>query len=409
MKRKSEGTFALNKTEPIHRWYSYIEGYSSILIDNILNEIDDNHIKRIYDPFCGTGTTCLVASHRNIDSYYSESNPFMQEVIDVKINCTRDLINKGIGAKYLRKLLQSVKKIKTNNKRIIWDGFEKYFNNNTLSQIKEIDKRIEKISENDSKRIAKIGLASIIVKSSKMLRQGDLRYAKMGEKNKKDFDAINNYCIKLNEIIDDIENNNYKLYKSSTCIAADARDNKKRNYFDCVITSPPYLNGTNYIRNTKLELKLLKYVIDESDIAKMHSKGIVAGINNVNNKKNVGKTPHYLAKYINKLDKVSYDPRIQKMIIGYFNDMDIVIKNLSLSMKNNGYFIMDIGDSQFAGVHIPTHEILNIICKKYGFELYDDILLRERRSKNQMILTQRLLKYRLVKKGSKCRTIIINN
>ena len=30
--REKGGTFSLNKTEPIHRWYSYVEGYSSCLI-----------------------------------------------------------------------------------------------------------------------------------------------------------------------------------------------------------------------------------------------------------------------------------------------------------------------------------------------------------------------------------------
>ena len=32
------------------------------------------------------------------------------------------------------------------------------------------------------------------------------------------------------------------------------------NKVDVIVTSPPYLNGTNYIRNTKLELWFLGYL-----------------------------------------------------------------------------------------------------------------------------------------------------
>ena len=33
--KAAAATFTLNKGKPIHRWYSYLEGYSSCLIDDI--------------------------------------------------------------------------------------------------------------------------------------------------------------------------------------------------------------------------------------------------------------------------------------------------------------------------------------------------------------------------------------
>ena len=51
--REKGGTFSLNKNEPIHRWYSYIEGYSSCLIAEELKMLLGlkPDIKTIYDPF----------------------------------------------------------------------------------------------------------------------------------------------------------------------------------------------------------------------------------------------------------------------------------------------------------------------------------------------------------------------
>lgn len=397
---KSAGTFALNKKEPIHRWYSYIEGYSSCLIEDIFNELDN--VKSVYDPFAGTGTTMLVASNRDISSYYSETNPFMHEVIETKINCVKKLKDNHIGSSNLRLFLNKL----INEKFILehfdsWNGFEKFFDKDVLNNILTI-KDLIKHSQLDaeSKKIALLALSSIVVQSSNMIRQGDLRCAKENEKSPDDKDVKNNYIKKLQEIVEDLDNDKISLYQYTTGLDADCRNIKEDNLVDCVITSPPYLNGTNYIRNTKLEIKLNDYIRDESDLPKFHSKGIVAGINNVSKRKKIEIANDLVKSYIDKLSPVAYDSRIPLMVAGYFYDMEKVIEKLSHIIKNNGYFIMDIGDSQFAGVHIPTHEILIKLCEQYGFVLYSEDILRERRSKNGMTLSQRLLKFKLNKESN---------
>ena len=103
--KAAAATFTLNKGKPIHRWYSYLEGYSSCLIDDIVMEIGLENIRVIYDPFCGTGTTALVASSHGIKSYYCETNPFMQQVIEAKINSVKKLRDTGIRSKHLKKFL----------------------------------------------------------------------------------------------------------------------------------------------------------------------------------------------------------------------------------------------------------------------------------------------------------------
>jgi len=90
------------------------------------------------------------------------------------------------------------------------------------------------------------------------------------------------------------------------------------------------------------------------------------------------------------MEPVSYDKRIPMMVNCYFRDMNEVFKKLRQIIRRGGYFIMDIGDSQFADIHVPTHQILSILAENNGFSLYDDTILRKRTSKNGMTLTQRL-------------------
>ncbi|WP_270478843.1 hypothetical protein [Butyricicoccus sp. AF18-9LB] len=393
--REKGGTFSLNKNEPIHRWYSYIEGYSSCLIAEELKMLLSLQpdIKTIYDPFCGTGTTSLVAATHGIKSFYSESNPFMQSVIETKINCVRNLDQDTVIPKLIE-YLALINTIRVEN-HSSWNGFEKFFGEKQLNELLTIKGLIFKEDNESVKNILALALSSIVVKVSKMIRRGDLRYAT--EKEYREENVLECFADKVNEIIFDIQHHKSIIKCGTVKVSDDARDNDYVNAFDCVITSPPYLNGTNYIRNTKLELKLNDFITSESDLPRFHSKGIIAGINNVSKRTVIDTILPVVEPYLEQLQPVSYDDRIPKMVAGYFRDMDTVIQKLSKSVKPGGLFTMDIGDSQFAGVHIPTHQILSNICVQYGFSLYDEEILRKRRSKNGMILTQRLLRYRLEK------------
>ena len=175
--KAAAATFGLNKCEPIHRWYSYLEGYSSCLIDDIVMEIGIENIQVIFDPFCGTGTTSLVASSHGIKSYYCETNPFMQQVIEAKINSVKRLRDSGVRSKYLKAFLKEIENYSFQLcfETPTWDGFEKFFDAEVLAQLQDLKQKVDSISDEDTKSIALILLASVTVRASKMIRQGDLQ------------------------------------------------------------------------------------------------------------------------------------------------------------------------------------------------------------------------------------------
>ncbi|MEI7027968.1 hypothetical protein [Paenibacillus sp. y28] len=390
------GTFVLNKRKPIHRWYPYSEGYSYPLVEKEVIRIGKK-IDCILDPFGGSGTTPLVASQKGIRSYYTEMNPFMRFVADTKINSviesnqdTDEILTE------LLKLRESLPSIITQSTTISeFGGFEKFFDIEILRQIKNYSNFIDDANHLHplTVRFANFALACVAVSVSNMVRRTDLRYAREDEKKEYNKNFTANIMDKLTEIITDIKDCSRTLISNTSCLGEDARYFDSPEKIDVVVTSPPYLNGTNYIRNTKLELKLMKLIEKEDDLKTLHSKGIVAGINNVS-KRNI--IPHILpetSEYVEKLEADSYDLRIPKMVAGYFYDMNNVFENLHRQMKSGGTFVLDIGDSQFAGVHIPTHEILQTLAVKNGFHFIDEEILRTRRSKNGMVLSQRVLRF----------------
>ena len=394
------GTFTLNKKEAIHRWYKYDEGYSKDFIYRELNKIPLD-IHTVFEPFSGSGTTPLVASELGIKSYYTESNPFMRFVTNTKTNvAARSIKNKKESVQILYGFLENVEQALESNQyidaeKISIGGFEKFYHPIVLAKLLLIKEEIDNIPSEDCKDLAKLGLASICVKVSLMKKSGDLRKARPNEKKEDDFNVLKHFKSKIKQIIEDIEQFEEVDFSEAVCTGDDARTTALPEKVDCIITSPPYLNGTNYIINTKLELNMLDFITNESELKNFHSTGIIAGINNVSKRTHIDNNIPELRPYLEELEPVSYDSRLSKMIVGYFNNMNDFFRNSSHNLKQKGYLILDIGDSQFAGVHIPTDKILTIIAQKNGFVLYDEETLRTRRSKNQMLLSQKVMRYQL--------------
>lgn len=395
----NKGTFSLNKHKPFYSWYQYLEGYSEELVEAELSGL--GNIKAVYDPFGGSGTTMLYASMQGIKSFYSETNPFMRWVCETKVNSAMycyehfdafdkefELINQEVNNNFDRYYVDHSK-----------DEFAKFYDADVYNQILAIKSIIEKISSNlDFKNVFLLALISNSVNVSNTIRRGDLRYATLKELKKKNKDIKSIFIKKLCSMREDISKHGSELKEETYLLADDVRDIKEASLVDCVVTSPPYLNGTNYIRNTKLELNLLGFLTSEKDITSFHSKGIIAGINNVS-KRNDGRKYNFdfLDEPLKELETKAYDTRIIKMITGYFDNMYDAIKAIEKVIKPNGYFALDIGDSQFSGVHICTHDFLRNICLMSGFKQIDEEILRKRVSHNGMILSQRIMRFKVDK------------
>lgn len=53
----------------VHRWFRYREGFSPSILDKL------NGHQRVFDPFCGCGTTLIEAKRRGISAVGTDVNP----------------------------------------------------------------------------------------------------------------------------------------------------------------------------------------------------------------------------------------------------------------------------------------------------------------------------------------------
>ena len=100
-----------------------------------------------------------------------------------------------------------------------------------------------------------------------------------------------------------------------------------------------------------------------------------------------------LEKTLKRLKETAYDRRIPLMAKCYFSEMHELFSGLKRHLNQNAKLFIDLGDSIFGGVHIPTDLILTEVLEAIGYNFDERIVLRERRSRNNEIVSQVLLKY----------------
>jgi len=397
-------TFKGGKELPLQSWYPYLEGYSPDFVKYIIDNFVDKDAKVIYDPFSGTGTTPIVASNLGYKSYYSEVNPLLQFLTRIKAKA-RNAKNKEKLAKSLNELLPDIKKLVLSQeedqelKKSYINTFDKskFFPDDVYSYILKTRTLINTLYYKDIlvSELLTIAVLSNLVENSFLKRHGDLRFRKG-----KEMDELKNvnYFKNLESHIQNIINDLLIIEPSvaPVLITEDARNIGKLPMLgiDVVITSPPYLNGTNYFRNTKIELWFLGYLKSSSDLTNFRKLAVTAGINDVSLQSNKEIKNKQLENLLKDLNKRAYDKRIPKMVHDYFADMHRIFVGLKTQLNKDAVLAIDLGDSIYGGIHVKTDEILISILKKIGYSFEKNITLRKRQSNNGQELKQVLLIFR---------------
>lgn len=402
-------TFVKSKDIPFQRWYPYIEGYSPDFVKSLIRNygITDS---LIYEPFAGTGTTLLAADDLGLSTVFSEVNPLLQFLIQTKLNVLkasepqRKKLSKNL--KDIQKVIlkninkfEENKSLKESYKSLFSD--KKYFPDETLNQVLKLRSYIDIVKLEDELLADTLTVAviSCLLPVSYLKKVGDVRFktAKEIEKDLKTFNEI--LPNKIGNIADDVLNFNYKLKGKPEFILSNAKNIGLVNdlKIGAIITSPPYLNGTNYFRNTKIELWFLRFLQFENDLRFFRDQALTSGINDV--KKEYGDVNGFdiaskstlLKTTLIELTKNAYDSRIPIMAQSYFKEMYTIFNDVKPLLIQNAKVLIDIGDSIFSGVHINTDDILIELMQGLGYEFIENKILRKRRSRNQEILTQSLL------------------
>lgn len=385
--------FTPNINEHIHRWAPYVQGFSASFVQSILDQYKEEYNDRptILDPFAGCGTVLVQAKLNGYESFGAELNPLLQYIADTKLNCW------DVSPNYLLKVYDSIPR----NNRSSAPPFLKsnsQFNEGVLKNLEILKGGIESLKpENEKQRKAKdlikLAFSSILIDCSKLKRSPCLGYCK----DKKIYDTAPFILLnqKVHNIADDLNviHNQYKdfINTESKVFLANSMEFKHDKKFDLVITSPPYMNGMDYVMNYKIEMGWLGFAKNHKDLKKLKDEMVVCDnvskglIKDFYNSKSI-----YKDKWLEAI-KSDIERNIEKrgayrrrdmpyIVHKYFDDLYKVMKNVKYSLNAGGRFILVVGDSLIADVYIPTDLLIAKIGLQLGLDIEKIEKARERRS-----------------------------
>ena len=388
---KTTVKFEKNKSIPFHRWYPFVEGFSDSFIRRVLSEVDYREIKCL-EPFCGSGTTPLTLQRRNILCHSFEVSPLMHLISKVKMRTDYskrgyenaiEQLRKGIGTSIQNGnpliLPPSMNSMVTDGNREKW-----LFHSSVMEGILDIKYGISCLGSKKYRNLFKVSLASILLEISNVYRNGKcVSY-------KKDWKGIQISREQVHRLLferlaerftPDLENlwfekrNRGKIFSNADfCTLGDVRNEIgkcENNFFNLVITSPPYLNSRDYTDSYMVELWVLDLVRSYEDVRKLRKSTIKSHVQVKWENEPVLDIENLTSAYneiMEHKDKF-WNESIPDMIAGYFNDMNRLFEKLAHKMCRFGKVYFNVANSAYYGVHIPTDEIIAEIAERNGFKV----------------------------------------
>jgi site-specific DNA-methyltransferase (cytosine-N4-specific) len=357
-------TYVPNKKLPVYNWFKYKEGFSRQLVYNMLNEWHISKKDIIFDPFAGCGTTLLACKEFGYKAVGLDILPVAIFIAKAKLRDWPDL-------EILEKAVHSLLREKVCKPKLSFPAvsiINKAFPQNIQEEILFYKERILEF-KNPVQNFLMLGLISILENVSYTSKDG--QFLRIIDR---DIPSVKESLGRqLTNMIDDLKIQQSALFKGGKpkveIIAGDAREpalpKKYWGKVGAVITSPPYLNRYDYSRTYALELCTL-FVENSADLTDIRHSLLRSHIESkIHNGKELNlPVMEEILQNLNK--KELNNDRIPIMIKGYFEDMNLVIKQLSNYLKPGGIVALVVANARFEGEMVPTDLILSELAGLNG-------------------------------------------
>jgi DNA modification methylase len=398
-------SFQANKNRAVYRWYKYKEAFSASLAEYLLHKYGIIS-GTILDPFAGSGTALFVAASMGIDAEGIELLPIGQQVITTRRLLESEFIADDFATlerwlatrpwihSQVRTPLPELRITKSAYPETTHEAIEKY--------VAASEKENERVQA-----VLRFALLCVLEQVSYTRKDGqylrwDHRSGRRQGKKKFDKGVIPEFnqaiSAKIQEILFDLKNTEEKgglfavdlpkgevRLHNSSCL--EVMPKLSANFYDAIMTSPPYCNRYDYTRTYALELALLG--VSEKELINLRQEMLSCTVEN-RAKDLLRMNPQWetavvtadeqellqaILRYLEdqKSRGELNNDGIPRMVRGYFYEMACVIAECLRVLKPGATLFMVNDNVRYAGASISVDMILTSIAEKLGF--YIDTIL----------------------------------
>jgi len=371
----------VDNNTPFYRWYIYKHGYSRKLVHEIISLLGLKKGQKVLDPFCGGGTTLLATSELHIKCVGYDIMPFAVFVSNSKLlrPSVRDIET------YERKFLHMTSHLTEEAANFDVITIQKAFDESTLNLLLNIKERVEGIRNDDVRSVLKLAFLKTVDFASKAKKSGGfLRISK--QRCPSERAIIDHFNETVLMIKSDIQNNEIHVNGNAQAYLGDSRDLPNGQTFDAVISSPPYPNRHDYTRVYLLE-EILGFSESNSEIKKLRYRTLRSHVEARKQFDADGyEQPQELKRILNRLNNRELNnENIVEMLKGYFEDMYLTFKGIKRVLKRGGKVAFVISNARYAGISIPTDELMLKVGEMAGLNPLGLYVLRYRGNSAQQV------------------------
>jgi site-specific DNA-methyltransferase (adenine-specific) len=369
--------FDKSKVLPVHRWFRYREGFSPAILDKLSGQ------QRVFDPFCGCGTTLIEAKRRGVSAVGTDVDPLAIFVARVKTR-NYDVQDTQHFELWTRTATQC---------RSIWTAptmplLPKLFQLEALEELLRLRAGLEACENTKIRDLLLLCWLNILESCSNVFKEGNgLKYRnkkrQQGEytttadeiwipryfgSSIRTFvqDRWHEQCLSVSDDLQRIVKGKISDIEilERSCLEANISDEVKT--CDASVFSPPYANRFDYFEAFKVELWMGNFVSSPEQMRVLRNRSMR---NNLTVQTGTVQKREDLEGFLDLMDSNASSVRmgIRETLRGYFSDVSRLAVNLRSILRPGGRVLCVVGNSAYAGILVPTDLLCAVIFREAGF------------------------------------------
>jgi len=394
LRQRADYTYKFNAHTGRHGWFRLTPAYSLKVVEELI--VTHERAKRIFDPFCGTGTTALSAAYHGREGVTTDINPFLVWLGRAKmahysvatIVSTRDACAHALNL--MRQ--QNVEPISLPPIHNI----ERWWKPKELLFLRLLKAAILKATSEQSaeQTLLLIAFCRTLIKLSNAAFNHQSMSFKDNGQLEIDFD-MDMSSIFSEDVRFILKGAGENPIGTGQVILGDSRNSSSvvKGYFDLVITSPPYANRMSYIRELRPHMYWLDFLVNGRDSGELDWTAIggtwgIATSRLMDWERQAG---HFKNDYLSiVLDKIAHASDKNGLVLSnyvakYFDDMWAHFQGITPILADGAEAHYIVGNSTFYGTLVSTELLYADMLAKLGFHKIECRPIRKRNSKKELI------------------------
>lgn len=351
--------------EPLLQGRNRIHPYPAMLHPLLVGFLIDKYARKedvIFDPFCGSGVTCLQAVIKGHKSIGFDINPMALLIAKAKTKSyNSNLLNQEFD-----RLMSSIRKIDKVDIPSI-KNIDYWYSDGVISDLGKI-----RYSLKNGLYMYKdffVATFAFICRNQSLTRNGEFKRYRIEERKIKEAknEVISRFFSHTKEMIEVFVEQDTPKNKSQILLANSEEKMRKDMYYNLVITSPPYGDsrttvaygqytsfGSEWTEGINPYAQCQMYNVDKEGLGK--SRPLNEEL----------KDQQLLTSILDEIGAL--DSRRAKDVLHFFNGYYNAIRNVSRKLRDKGRVCFVVGNRRVKGHQIPMDQITASFFESMGME-----------------------------------------